>query len=376
MPSSHDLHITRQIAPTVFSVDGGFLVCRGLREVKPRRFHAAKTAATLIRQVASPLNEEISSKTATRLPVQEAVLMANIADGGDSELEPLFGYLPDFPSITISVNMLPVLLTSIRNLDRPTVVAAFGDSTAPVNEAHADFAKSLNNYNRSAEEEIVQRLMAQAKAVADLRQDSIGSRHDVMTLQEKPGKAFTLNLWEPTLKIALKRWQVAASRMHTQGGSDLQKNSAAKKLPPLVCADGWGLGALTLRRDGSPEQRRFSLASIELRLPSPRFDLNTVSLLAQAADSWLLELKAPSLAGLERVTLSIPSPIITAHVKQGLCDFTNGKLSDQNFAFPDLLWGWQPVLTFIEFLTRSELPSLFINTGRFPLINLVALWPA
>ena len=350
MRSHPDHTVVRVRPPRALLLETGAMVDRGLAELKPRRVSYPKLAATAVRRMLykSPYP---AAETSLNMPLS----------GHDADLT--LRLLGEMPSLMIGPALFPALLDRVAEARGRRIVVALGEGEAPRMQAHAELAKSLVAHDPRLEQRLAQALHARVRAGGPDVVHPAAFDLDHFVVEERPGRALVLNLAEPTLRMHVKRWQSLVTRA---GGEHLRT--------PLELPEGWGVAAFVVAGEEAAAStinaRTLRFASLDVRFATPRVDLDTAAAVRVLADEWLQGLMGSGLVAVARVIISVPATAVAAQF--GACFAGDGQ--GPEIAYPDLVYGWQPLLTLVELLHQSELPALLVYTGRYPEIHLAAVW--
>lgn len=330
----------RPFEPQRLYVDPGGLLTRGARELRPKRFELAKVAAALARPLAQ----------GARRPIDRLALFVPAAG---AEAERLLALLADFDRVTLGAELLSNFLESVL---RPggglTVAGAVGDGGAVPDAAFAPLSASLSALSSAFDRRIAQRLVSGGGRLGQEKQ----------LIEEKPGKAQALYVEEQTVK---QKTKILSTMLSRQG---------IKAEIPLPF-EGFGMASVRFSSRGedlaATGGRALTLATATLRFDEPILQMRMAEelwpLVAKELDAW----RAPDLERMAAVYLSVPSFSVTGFLESKLKEFAP-KAPD--IRAPDLLYGWAPLFTGVELLTRAPLPAIMVHAGRFPAVHLVAVW--
>ncbi len=327
-------------APQRLYVDPDSVLTRGAREFRPKRFEQAKAAAALARPLALGARRAVD-RVALFLPATGA------------EAERILSLLADFDRVTLGAELLTNLLAeALRPEGGLTVVGALGDGGALPEAPFAALSTSLSSLSPAFERRIAQRLVSATPRGTGQKQ----------LLEEKPGKAHGLSIEDHTVKQRVRQWSTMLAR---------QGVKAETPLP----FEGFGLASLRFSTRGedlaATGGRALTLAAATLRFDEPIFQMRMADELWAAAAAKLAAWKAPPLERMASVYLSVPSFPVTGFLEARLKERAPGGADART---PDLLYGWAPLFTGVELLTRAPLPAIMVHAGRFPAVHLIAAW--
>ena len=89
------------------------------------------------------------------------------------------------------------------------------------------------------------------------------------------------------------------------------------------------------------------------------------------ATAWLAEISSVPLTKIRRVVVSAPWLAVAAQIG-GAFSVPGGR--GPEILYPDQIFGWQPFLSLIFTLYQTDLPALFVYTGRYPEVHFAAVW--
>ncbi len=349
MPSTSEIKDLRDPTRIVLAPD--WCLTRGLRELRPKRYDAAKAAVGLVR----PL---IIGKG----PRAERVSLFMPGAGGEAERA--LALLNDLERVTVGADLFPNLIDSLCRDEELRVVAAIGDGGSPNLAAFSALEGSLQSLTPGLERGVVTSLAAQVKSSMAEGSGPVRTAGDRQILEEKPGKAFALAFEDLTLKHRMRAF-----------GQVLQRPASARGIEPMDIVEGFGLGALRIAGDDARltgPLRAMNLAVTTYRCADPAMELRTVDAIWSAAAAALKAWQAPTLEKMQSIYLSVPSYAVTGCLTRRLNELAPG--ATQDVRSPDLVFGWAPLLTLIELVARAPAPSLLISAGRFPSIHIVAVY--
>jgi hypothetical protein len=350
LTNNDDFICLRDYGTTELNLEGSGILHRGLSETKPRRISHAKLVSTVVRQLLSTSSQ---SNTST------AVLMHSTVN----EAIETSRQLVDVPCLRFNPPIMPALLDQLHVGTGSRIVAVVGESEKSRAEAHAQLARVYAAQSPQRERQISQEF-----------NDALTNAHGEITIagadrrrlvtEERPGKAGLLNLSEPTFRLTTKRWQVLAAR-----------DTPSIIRSPIEAAEGWGVGAIRLGHSNpiinQKNSRSLQLSSLSLRMAPELINLDTGLVLHRITRTWLKEKNGFDFDNLRRIVVCTPWLGVAAKLASA---FSQVQLKSPLLTFPDFVHGWQPCLSAMEFLLHPEVPALFIYTGRFPDVHLMAVW--
>jgi hypothetical protein len=220
--------------------------------------------------------------------------------------------------------------------------------------AQVSLANILDGINRSFREQALRLLAAQA---ADLE---VASRKSLeIIVQERPGRFTVLPGMEATLKNVQKR--ISTDLANLIAKRDHKEPSQVHAL------DGWGAGSVAL----CPSKYGRSFASATLRLRGHEFGLEMMNVITEQVFKWTAVMTGSE--EIESFWIAVPHVSIAGQL-MSLIQKRNGS-REVNFRLDDLLLGWNPLLTAMQFLqSESKLPAVLIVLDQFPNVEFAALW--
>lgn len=331
-------------------VDKNVLINRGIESSRPKRLNMTKAAITLVRQVARRAPEMVDS----------AYMVDAVADASKAH-----DLLRDFKNVTMTSHSVGSFLSQLRNSqDRGAVWSVSGASAPYSDVAHKDFARSLLGFRNQLQTDFLHELMeTQDKLLAE-KHDFFARRMENLCVEERPGKHSLLDIWEPSIKALQKEWKAY-----------LGKRNHEPIIHLLEPSRGFGFGAFVsgISKE-SVSSRPLNWTSTQIRLDGNEFDLNSAAAIQQIVDQWLRENTPKGLKDQRSIYMSIPSGAIAAHFRQVWVENSSQSPQKENYKFHDLIWGWHPLLSLMQFLSRSRCPAVFIHTGDFPHLDMVGIW--
>ncbi len=310
---------------------------RGLRELRPRRLSYAKLAASVMRQTWPGRSSSLAG----------SVLMMPF--GGD-EPEQVARFLPDMEHVTIGPPSLAALRKCITTCEDELHLVVAGDAEGRADDSQGFFARALVSHDRRVELDLARKLLTVSKQ----RQRP---QNQQLVVDERAGKAMVLALEDPTIRQNIKRWQTLLSKD--------QRDRPACDTPP-----GWGIAAKVLSPASKVEAgETFSYASLDLVFTNPRFGWEVAQGIRRAADVWM---RPFDLRPLRTLTVCSPWLATSAFIAS---PFLTEQTNSPELLLPDQIFGWQPLISFVDFLSPSAGPSLLIDTGSYPLVHLGLVWP-
>ena len=352
LTNNDDYICLRDYGTTELNLEVSGILHRGLAETKPRRISYAKLASTVVRQL---LN------TSSQLNASTAVLMHSTVN----EVIETNRQLVDVPCLRFNPPIMPALLDQLHMGTSSRIIAVLGESETSRPEAHAQLARVFAAQSPQRERKISQEFNeALTKAHGEIT--IVGADRRRLVTEERPGKAGLLNLSESTLRITTKRWQVLAAR-----------DTPSIIRSPIETVEGWGVGAIRLCQSNpltrGKNLRTIQLSSLSLRMTPDLINLDTGQVLHGITRRWLKEKNGFDFDNLRRIVVCTPWLGVAAKLASA---FSQVQLKSPLVTFPDFVHGWQPCLSAMEFLIHPEVPALFIYTGRFPDVHLMAVWQA
>ena len=332
MRSQTDPRVSDVRSPVRVFIDGdAFVATRGLKELSPKRFDVAKTAASLVRPMC---------RDAARPPDQVQVFVPAIG----AEAERVFQLLSDVDRVTLGADLFPNVFDALARPADLRVIAALG-AGGPLPFAPFDaLARSLRNVAPELERRFVKNLIALAPKHRDSR----------ILIEEKPGRATLLNLEDMSARHRLKVME--------------------KTLGPVDAEEGFGLAALAIgarAEDIRGQSRGPMVAGATIRFSEESFQFSMVGSLTACLGNLLESWRAPALEKQKSVYIAAPHAAVHAMVGERL---TGRPWNDAPILGPDLIYGWAPVMTLVEMLAHADLPALFVHLGRYPAVHVVAAW--
>jgi len=320
------------------------MLARGLRELAPKRFDAARVLASLAWSA--------RSRAAARGGAFGAYLGAD--DGQDTRLA--LSWLDGFQRVRLGTSHVSGLLDELATLSLPTCLAVAGAHHC-ADGPQASLARALSAQTGRREQALLSSLTAYGR-------DALGRfREHVLTgdppvVEERPGRAAPLRLEAPTLKQQLKRWQAAGGK------------AGAEERQPLPPVDGFGVAAAAIAPDGLAEAaawRSIAVASCDMSF-SVELGLDLGARIVQTLEEWLQRTGTMPLASFRTIVLSEPWPALAAAIGEALG-------SQAKIRHPDLVFGWHPSASLLEALLTQETPVLYLATGEWPLAHAMVVGP-
>jgi hypothetical protein len=350
LTNNDDFICLRDYGTTELNLEVSGILHRGLAESKPRRISYAKLVSTVVRQM---LNASSYSNTATSVLMHSTV----------NEAIETSRQLVDVPCLRFNPPIMPALLDQLHAGTGSRIIAVLGESEKSRPEAHTQLARVFAAQSPQRERQISQEFNeALAKVHGEI--SITGADRRRLVTEERPGKAGLLNLSEPTFRLTTKRWQALAAR-----------DTPSIIRSPIETAEGWGVGAIRLSQSNpiiqGKDHRSLQLSSLSLRMAPELINLDTGQILRRITRTWLKEKNGFDFDNLRRVVVCTPWLGVAAKLASA---FSHVQLKSPLLTFPDFVHGWQPCLTAMEFLLHPEVPALFIYTGRFPDVHLMAVW--
>jgi hypothetical protein len=283
-----------------------------------------------------------------------------------AEAEAAVALLPDFPSLRLGAEILPAWLDELERSEQASLVAFVGDRAVGGLERHGRLARSLNAQGHVFEHRLATHLGDVARELATATALRVPLWAEAPVVEDRPGRAQPLALEEMSVKHQLKRWTTVPS-------------GKTEDRAPIVAETGFGVGgalfvpaeAVGVEPAVGSGRRIFNIASLDLRFPGGDLELAMLSRLYGFAETWLADIGAPPLIEQQHLYVAVPSMAVAWAVVEAL---TAGNKARPLVQVPDYLFGWHPSLTCLEMLAVAPLPALFVHTGRFPSVHLVAVW--
>ncbi len=335
--------IQRKASVRRFDVTSLDFLARSFQDLRPRKIHSAKLAATLGLQTPrpdefnSPWHLDVFCDDFTGLP------------------QDLHRLIPESPRVRVYPVSCFEILDRIAEINVPTVLVVEGDYRAPRDMAQVSLANILDGIDRNFREHALRHLAEQAATL-----EKSQKKQAEIIVQERPGKFASLPGIETTLKAVQKK--IATDLANFISRRDQRE-------PAQVYAfDGWGASSLAL----SPSERKGSFfASATLRLRGQEFGLEMSRLIAKQTLSWTSLMTGSDEVG--SVWLSVPHVSIAGQI-MGIIRQLRGDAPVQ-FRLDDLLLGWNPAVTATQFLqSKVTKPAVFVVLDRFPSVELAVIW--
>jgi hypothetical protein len=137
-------------------------------------------------------------------------------------------------------------------------------------------------------------------------------------------------------------------------------------------APGWGLGAVGFAgADHKDYGHAVTLSHRRVLCSDDAVTLGSVDEIVESFNSWC---RSSDGLGAEpkKIYLSVPSLQVASAIATRLA--TNG-IALAGIEAPDLLYGWQPLLTLKEFLASAARPAGLIYTGAYPHVDFLGATP-
>ena len=350
LTNNDDYICLRDYGNTELNLDVSGILHRGLAEVKPRRISYAKLVSTVVRQLLD---------TSPHPNTDTAVLMHSTVN----ETIETSRQLVDIPNIRFNPPIMQALLDQLHEKSGSRIIAVFGEGEKSRPEAHTQLARLVAAQSPQLERQISHEFSdALTKISGEIA--IAGAERRRLVTEERPGKAGLLNLSEPTFRLTTKRWQGLAAR-----------DTPSIIRSPIETAEGWGVAAIKLNQISPmvPNQnsRSILLSSLSLRMATELINLDTGQVLRRITSTWLKEKVGFDFDNLRRVVVCTPWLGVAAKLASA---FSQVQFKSPLVAYPEFAHGWQPCLSAIEFILHPEVPALFIYTGRFPDVHLMAVW--
>lgn len=319
------------LSPFVISV-------RAQSDLTPKRITTGKTVSSIMR--------ELLSSAETDFP-QEKLHLHFFSSGVDRDIVKgllSFGYNvalhPHFNSLLALQNVLSVK-------DKLAAYIVFGDSQVNGLESHAPLAKSLLHTMPNLEDEFLAGLLQFEKG-RSIKYDEF-VKHDLL-VQEKFGRFQILNLMRDANRKATKSIQAYLQRSN-------------QNRDPFVCQNGWGIGGILLSDESKPSFRKSKIKAKEILFKNRYFDLEVCRDIQEILSEMI---KSEGVNTERRFYISCPYPSVGAYLWFKILVPLFNNLPVFNCHYPDLLFGWYPVLNFLEFVGTAPRGSVYIGTSSFP----------
>lgn len=318
---------------------------RGLDSFKPKHPDYSKMTSSLLR----PFTPQIDEASL----LSGSVLLSSV-----SGVDRLHQLLPEWRRLRLLASNMPNLLDTIHQVKNQEVLAVIGQGSYQNLAAHRALALSLANSDAVSEGALASRLQDQVRTSSHYK-IAQGINHDGFVLEEKSGRLTTLQLTERTLKQNAKKWQAMAQRRPGDG-------DGTESEVPL----GFGAGALLMSSDSVSDKW---IASADFRCGTSILDFSVINSLLERLLGWLQSFKGPALLNPMCIVLSVPSLSVAARLEHDILRVLN-PVSSPKIVFPDLAFGWHPLLSLLGIFIQPSLPALFLDTGSFPDVFAAVIW--
>lgn len=343
-----DEFIVREYPTSHLEVMGGGLVQRGFAELRPRRISHVKVATTLIRQMQISHPEVVDSSTLL-MPLN------------GNEVRDIQRHLIDINNLRLAPPTLPDLLVNLTHPNDRQIIAVISDNDRPRHDAHSAFARVIHAQHPRLENQLA-KSVADAMVRTKIQYDSLANERRKLVIEERPGKATVLDLSDMSWRSALKRLQLLANR---------EPGSPSKSA--LEAPEGWGLAAMRISpasiSSGTSNHRKIRVACLSIRMPGEDINLDTGDKLQKIVNLWLKSEFGVTTQELKRLVISDPWIVIAHFIAEAFKRSGSSSVA----MYPDNVFGWQPLMTAMEFCLGRELPALAIFTGTYPDVHLMAV---
>ncbi len=172
-----------------------------------------------------------------------------------------------------------------------------------------------------------------------------------LIIEEKPGKA---KIFDPTSEV-MKR------------GRKTRQNffASEKRLESWSSRPGWAASHIVIEKVDEAGLGVLRFKTSEILVKDSEFSFES----AQVISNYVRDL-------MSRCGVS-PKTVVIATASAGVAEVLAERVSEflrAEFKFPDLVFGWHPFASYLQLLAHSEMPSLFINLGRFPTVTFNLVW--
>ena len=327
---------------------GGGFVQRGFAELRPRRINHFKIATTLVRQMQF-LQPEFVDNSTLLMPLNA------------TEVRDIQRHLIDIKNLRLGPPSLPEFMHAITQEKNGQIIAAISDSDRPRHDAHSTFARVIHAQHPRLENKLA-KSMVESLLKSKGYFDSQANERRKLVIEERPGKALLLDLSDLSWRSAIKRLQILANR-----------ELGATTNSSLETPEGWGLAALRInpvsQAKDSSIHRKIRIACLTLRMPGDDINLDTGNKLREIVDQWIRDTFRICIRDLKRLVISDPWLVIANFVAEPFCEIA----SSCAITYPDTVFGWQPVITAMEFCMGLEVPAVAIFTGSYPDVHIMAV---
>ena len=322
----------------------GVATQRGSLDSKPKRFNDVKALVSLVRQAVST----------TKAEYRQVLLVGSLTS---TQVAAVQNHLTEFKIMATPPCLLGFLNICLQ-LERPTVVVTLGSSELVHVKMHDVLARALLSLNPKFEIELLKNFSKHLKdQSAELKDRSTSLHLPPIVVEEKIGRSTLLDLNTEALRRAKRRWVLPV------------KQSASKPRPLIELEQGWGVGAILsgpVRRLTDDPKSEFVIYDVKFDARS--LDFSTCNHMAKL----IIDIASSgSEQGDLKIVMSVPSPATGLLIAQLIRQMGWSK-GDRDFRWADYLFGWQPILTLMDFCSAKARPAVFVSTANFPLVTVIA----
>lgn len=268
-------------------------------------------------------------------------------------------HLPNVRIINTHNLLTDFLWTSIKG---PTLFLCDLRNCQPKNHpVHTDLANLCNEFiSKETENDTIEYLKQMTKNTTE----SVSGPYtqEPVVLSEKSGKT---KIWSMTAAIK-QDIHSEISRLSTNKSLVYQTKPEKKGRLTLqkTATPGSGTGAYMLIPEGSSDLQCYRIMRYQFNMKNKAICLDAPSQIARNITRWLLNTGDDS--KLCHIYLISPFWNLAMLVRKSFSEIWPYP-SAPHFRIPDLLTGWNPSITFLQFLAESRHPpSLLIDMSRYP----------
>ena len=269
---------------------------------------------------------------------------------------------------------LPFLLSCLRGMSKPCLLAVFENERASANDALVQLAKSLHKVFGKKLLSFVQGSWQKSSGPLETF-IPIPKLSEPLVIQEKPGKIKNLRSLLPNYdsgwRTLAESWQKSDYKPQSAEwnqalfglsiGSALLSSVPPSNVPTVESQLRW---------------RCRKLSFIEFSMGSSAETVHTVHALTRIARrclDWIDDQRDLSRSVLDEIYISSPHAIVNIILKQELERLIH-PASVPSFRCPDILGSWSPTLSFLECLLLLDGHfGLFIDVSRYPVVSVLTV---